>query len=346
MQSVQRAIESDRTLRTARKDIARLREINAEYERRIEELTAVQEFLSYEPNPRRAVEGLAKGTRRSGSREAVAVVLASDWHVEETVTLEQTNGVNEMDLSIAEARIERLARGTVRLIEMSRHGADVRRLVVALIGDIVNGYLRDENLIGNALTPPEAIVWAWERIVRMLEYIRDNAGLDNVHVVCRSGNHGRFMGLSTTRVMWSEKESMSLEHVLFSMLAARFRGDKVLTFDVPKAGVYTEIEILGYLYRFFHGDNVKYQGGVGGLAVPLTRLILRLNQRRKAYQHCLGHFHSTHWLPNANVNGSLIGFDAYATALGFDVEPPQQSYFLVRRGRGQDERKSIFLDRD
>lgn len=335
-----------RTLTTARRDLARVREVNLEYEKRLNELTAVQRFLDYEPNPRRAIEALRRGAKRASTREAVAVVICSDWHVEETVTLEQTNGANEMSLDIAEARIERLGRGIVRMIELSRHGADVQRLVVALIGDIINGYLRDENLIGNSLTPPEAIVWVWERIARMLEFVRDHAGLKNIHVVCRSGNHGRFMGLSTTRVMWSEKETMSLEHILYSMLAARYKGDPILSFDVPKSGIYTELDILDYKYRFFHGDNVKFMGGVGGLSVPLTKLVLRLNQRRKAYMHCLGHFHSTHWLPNANVNGSLIGYDAYATALGFDFEIPQQSFFLVRRGRGQDERKSIFLDRD
>lgn len=339
-------------LSKARTSEARLREVNLEYEKRLEGLSAVQKFLEYEPNPRRAIEALAKGKRGAGKAEAVAMTIASDWHVEETVTLEQTNGANAMDLTIAEQRIDRYFRGVVRMIWLARNRHDpknetyIDKLVIALIGDIINGYLRDENLVGNSLTPPQAIVWVWERIARGLEYVREQAELKNVHVVCRSGNHGRFMGLSTTRIMWSEKESMSLEHILYSMLAARFKDDPVITFDVPKEGIYTELDVLGYQYRFFHGDNVKFMGGVGGLSVPLTKLILRLNQRRKAYMHCLGHFHSTHWLPNANVNGSLIGYDSYATALGFDFELPQQSFWLVRRGRGQTTRESIFLDRD
>lgn len=330
----------------ARGDLARVREVNVDLERRVEELSAVQSFLEYEPNPKRALRALAKGRRAGGSREAVAMSIASDWHVEETVTFEQTNGANEMNLKIAEERIDRYFRGLVRMVTISRHAAEIERLVIGLIGDIINGYLRDENMIGNSLTPPEAIVWVWERIARGLEYVRDHADLKNIHVVCRSGNHGRFMGLSTTKVMWGEKESMSLEFILYSMLAARFKDDPVITFHVPKEGIYTEVDILGHVYRFFHGDNVRFMGGVGGLSVPLNKLVLRLNQRRRAYMHCLGHFHSTHWLPNANVNGSLIGYDAYATALGFDLEQPQQSYWIVRRGRGQDERKSIFLDKD
>lgn len=296
-----------RALSKERSEKARAREIAEDLRRKVEELMAVQNFLDLEPDPRRGLEAMAspgKGTGRN--REAVACAIASDWHVEETVTSEQSGGVNEMNLRIAEERIARYFRKLVLLTEMSgggRHGARISRLVVGLIGDIINGYLRDENLIGNSLTPPEAIVWAWERISQGLEYVLAHTTLKQVLVVCRSGNHGRFMGLSSRQIMWSHKEEMSLEHVLYKMLAQRFQGNRRISFMVPSAGIYSDVDILGFKYRFFHGDNVRFMGGVGGLSIPLNKLILRWNQRSKAYMHCLGHFHSTHWLPNANVNG-------------------------------------------
>lgn len=296
-----------RMLSRERAEKARLREVADEYEKKLAELTGVQEFLQREPNPKRALEALARPPRGVGrNRTAVSCALASDWHVEETVTLEGSGGVNEMDLSIAEQRIQRYFRKLGLLIEMSRggrHGAKIDRAVIGLIGDIINGYLRDENLIGNSLTPPEAIVWAWERISQGIEYLLAHCELRNLLVVCRSGNHGRFMGLSSRQIMWSHKEEMSLEHLLYRMLAERFRGDRRVSFMVPSGGIFTDVDILGFKYRFFHGDNVRFMGGVGGLSIPLNKLILRWNQRSKAYMHCLGHFHSTHWLPNANVNG-------------------------------------------
>lgn len=339
-----------RMLSRERTEKARLREIADEYEKKLAEMTGVKEFLDREPDPRRALEALSKPPQGTGrNRTAVACALASDWHVEETVTPEESGGVNEMNLQIAEQRIQRYFRKLGLLIEMSRggrHGAKIDRAVIGLIGDIINGYLRDENLIGNSLTPPEAIVWAWERISQGLEYLLAHSDLKNILVVCRSGNHGRFMGLSSRQIMWSHKEEMSLEHLLYRMLAERFRGNRRISFMVPSGGIFTDVDILGFKYRFFHGDNVRFMGGVGGLSIPLNKLILRWNQRSKAYMHCLGHFHSTHWLPNANVNGSLVGYDGYANAMGFDFEPPQQSYWIVRNDRGQDERKAIFLDRD
>ena len=65
------------------------------------------------------ITGKAMPRRSKPARpnSATAVVVLSDWHVEETVTREQTAGLNAYDLTIADRRIDELAKRIGILVE-------------------------------------------------------------------------------------------------------------------------------------------------------------------------------------------------------------------------------------
>jgi hypothetical protein len=80
---------------------------------------------------------------------------------------------------------------------------------------------------------------------------------------------------------------------------------------------------------------VKYQGGIGGLTVPLNKAVIGWNNARYADVTCGGHWHQYLPLPNAVVNGSLIGYNPYAEWIRASPEKPQQASFVVDKKHGK-----------
>ena len=65
-----------------------------------------------------------------------------------------------------------------------------------------------------------------------------------------------------------------------------------------------------------------------GITVPLFRAMGRWEKTKHADLTCMGHWHQRYCLPDVMVNGSLIGYDAYAMGGGFPHEPPVQWHVL------------------
>ena len=105
--------------------------------------------------------------------------------------------------------------------------------------------------------------------------------------------------------------------------------------------VYTSV--YGRNVRFTHGDDVRYNGGVGGLTIPLRKAIDSWNQSHRAWLTCSGHWHT--WMDARDfvVNGSLIGYTAFAQAIKARWEPASQAFFLVDRDYGKGWSKPIQL---
>jgi len=110
--------------------------------------------------------------------------------------------------------------------------------------------------------------------------------------------------------------------------------DKSIRFKV-EVGYHNFVRVGDFTIRFHHGDAVRYQGGVGGLTIPLNKAIDAWNKNIHADLDVLGHWHQTIDLPHAVVNGSLIGFNAYAIKIKATYEVAQQSFFIVDPVRKQ-----------
>ena len=84
--------------------------------------------------------------RRSSKREVVPVIVASDWHIEEQVKSAVTNGMNEYNLEIAERSVAQFFANACTLVNQTKRDSKVHTIVLAILGDIINGVLRDEDL--------------------------------------------------------------------------------------------------------------------------------------------------------------------------------------------------------
>jgi hypothetical protein len=284
-------------------------------------LDALQQRV--EPEPVRPRE------TSSGLREATAVALASDWHVEEIVHAHQTGGRNQYDLDIADVRVRRFFEGVQWLIECNRARFAIRDCVLWLGGDLLSGYIHEELQEGNQLSPVETLLWLQARIVSGIQYLLDDGELDRLHVVCSYGNHGR----TTDRPRVGTGAANSYEWLLYQQLAAVVTDPRVTWQIAP--GAHEWMQVYDFTMHFHHGDDVKFAGGVGGLAVPLLKRVAKWDEIRPARYHVIGHYHQRRDFERALTNGSLIGLNAYAIKVGAGYEPPEQSFFLLDSKRGK-----------
>ena len=270
--------------------------------------------------------------------EATAVVLFSDWHVEETVTKAQTMGLNEYTLDIARKRAEQCFQRALRLTEKERQDASISTLIVALLGDFISGRIHEALLEICSLRPVEAILFAQELVESGLRFLLENSDLKLV-VPCHVGNHARI----TSKVFHSTEQGNSLETAMYHSLRDKFKDEPRVTFIIA-GGYHTYLDVYGLTLRFHHGHSVKFFGGIGGLSIPLFKAIHQWNLTKPAAVDCLGHFHSYLPLPRAVVNGSLIGHNAFAVSIKAEYERPQQAFFLVDKKRGKTVHIPILFD--
>lgn len=267
---------------------------------------------------------------KSGQREATWVSMASDWHIEETVEPGKVNGVNSYNLAIARHRVERYFAGVVWLVNYHSEKFKLRDGILWLGGDLITGYLHEENEELNQCSPVNAIAMLHSWIAEGIRYILANTPTDTLKVICNSGNHGRL----TKKTRPSTREANSIEWLLYHFLAREFQGEKRVEFILPQ-GAQTYAEVYNKVIRFHHGDDAKYGGGVGGILIPITKAIQRWDTVRRADLTCMGHFHQYHDQESLVVNSSLIGFNPYALSIGARYEDPSQAFFLLDSKRGK-----------
>lgn len=258
------------------------------------------------------------------NRQGASLIAVSDWHVGRVIEKRSVNGLNEYNPDVARKRCEKFTSSAIKLINRDSVEFDKHDTVIFLLGDFIEGFIHPESQsITNSMTPIEEVAYAQELLQNSLASILEQAGTNRITVVCRTGNHSR----NTKRMESSVDHRTNYETMMYAFLAQRFKGD--ITFNLPQSDIgYTEI--LGKTIRDFHGWQVSYGGGIGGLTVPLTKFLTRQDSNRKADYNLLGHYHQLS-LPTKDsmLNGSLCGFDTYAQSLGCSKEPAMQGYRLL-----------------
>jgi len=290
-----------------------------------------------------AARGVTPFTRRehSGTREATACLLVSDGHFEEEVVLDRTDGKNEYNLEIAERRIQKLIEGCLWHVEHHRNAYQIKDMLLWLGGDFVNGYLRDEDLMSNLLPPIPATVFAQERLLQVTQALLDHGGFERLTVVCSTGNHGRL----TQKIQAKNRAGTTLDQLIYTQMAAHYSLAKEKRIEfVLTENIAAHQPIYEFMFRFMHGDNVRFRDAVGGIWAAVNKQIRALDVGKRADVTCIGHFHSFAALPPAICNGSLVGWNEYAQRQGYPYEPPQQAFFLVVPGRGARQWDRIWVD--
>ncbi len=264
--------------------------------------------------------------------EATAVVVLSDWHVEEEVKSSSVNGLNKYNLDIAKIRATECFERIVRLVKKEQQDVIISELVLGLLGDFISGYLREEDREKNLLQPMDAALYAQSLLVSGIDFLLEHTKL-KLTCVCKVGNHGR----TTHKIHMATESGNSLETMIYHALAKHYSESKYkerIRFIIDD-GYHTLLEVYEHMIRFHHGHAINFHGGVGGLTVPANRVIAGWNKEQPAYMDVFGHLHTYTPMPKLTCNGSLIGYSSFAIYKGFGFEVPLQALFLIDKKRGK-----------
>lgn len=272
-----------------------------------------------------------KITPKFGDRtsEATPVIVASDWHSEEVVTLAQTSGLNEFNAAICQSRATRFFQATQRLLALLAQDVKITTVVMGLLGDFITNDLHEEAAETNGLHPMHAIINAQNILASGIQFLLDNTTYA-YKVICKVGNHSR----TTKKVRFATENGHSLEYLMYVALASHFRNESRIGFQVSE-GYHHYVEIYDRTIRFHHGHQINYQGGIGGIFIPAFKAISQWDKGKAADLDVFGHFHQSKDGGKFISNGSLIGYNSYALSIKADYEVPKQTLFLMDKKRGR-----------
>lgn len=320
------AIDRERTRH--RQDLDSLR-------RRYDEALKANEQLERELGVTRGLKSgldIYEITAKQGSRtsEGTVVAVASDWHSEEIVTPGAVSGLNEFNPEIFRTRSTKFFQSVIRLTRLLQQDITIDTLILPLLGDFITNDIHGaENAELNAMQPTLALVNAQNTIISGIAFILKETSL-RIILPCHSGNHAR----TTQTTRFGAENGHSLEYLLYCHLAAYFRAESRVEFIIPE-GMHSYLRVYDQTIRFQHGHAVKYNGGVGGLYIPVNKAISQWNKAIHADLDVFGHFHQLRDGGNFICNGSLIGYNTFALSIKADYEKPKQALFLIDKKRGR-----------
>ena len=265
---------------------------------------------------------------RQGNRYAVA--LFSDAHIEETVTKDSVLGLNEYNLDIAKNRIEHYFVNLANCLNEDK----VEDLIFASLGDTISGFIHDELAQTNAVSPLEATYEAQNLIYNGLRYLCENTSLKSIKFIGIVGNHSR----TTKKIQHSNGYAMSYEWLMYRNIEKECKLTGLpIEFSIPNSEMAIVDTEDKKRFIFVHGFQIKSSGSgtVCGIYPALNRLSMKWSKTFKQDKIYLGHFHTCVSIPNAVVNGSIIGYNTFAMTNGFEFEEPAQQYEVFDTRMGQ-----------
>jgi len=322
-----------RPWKEAVESVSREAELSADLKEASLRLAAFESFGTIKPaviRPYHAVAG-----------EAIALACLSDVHCGERVDPEDVPGArNIYNPEICRKRVEQFFQRALFLTQVNRHMAKIPEMCLALLGDLMTGYLHDDQRESNFLAPNEEVISLIEMISGGLEYLLSKGDFTRIRIPCTLGNHGR----TTEKMRVKTSKENSWEYLLYRMLAREWAKEPRVEFYIAQ-GHHLYLQLFdNYLIRFHHGDGIQYNGGVGGIHIPLNKAIAQWNTIQTADLDVLGHWHQLMDTGKAIVNGSVIGYGAYSLLVKAGYEPPRQAFAVIDRNRGKTVFAHIFTD--
>ncbi len=286
--------------------------------------------------------------KQSTEREACAFGILSDVHIEERVDDEVVNGMNEYNLDIAKQRVEKFFVNLLKLVNKERQDIKINKLVLGLLGDFITGYIHEDLKENNYLSPTEATLYVEQILVDGIKYLVEKGEFNEIVIPCTKGNHGRTTSKKRFSTAYKNSyEWMMYKHIenTFKLLSETDKKYKIIKFVIPKSEL-TYIKVYDKMIRFGHGDHFSFGGGVGGVIIPMSKWLYRMNEQTPADMTFLGHWHNIllEPTPNCMLNGSVIGMTPYGVSFGGANRPPQQIFTILDTERGFSVRTHIDLD--
>lgn len=259
-----------------------------------------------------------------------AIALFSDAHIDETVNPDSVLGLNEYDTEIAKERVSAYFANLATCLKRDA----VSDLYFASLGDTISGFIHPHLEQENGMTPQEAVLFGQSLIVSGLKYLREKLPAVSITFIGISGNHSR----TTKKIQASNGYKLSYEWIMYHNVKQICEGLELdIEFIIPESELALIETPDNKRYIFCHGFQVqsKGTGTVAGIYPALQRLAMKWQKVFQQDKIFLGHYHTNVSIPTATVNGSIIGYNAFALSNGMGYEEPAQMYEVFDSEIGQ-----------
>ena len=176
-----------------------------------------------------------------------------------------------------------------------------------------------------------------------MDFLCRNTKLNSIKFIGIVGNHSR----TTKKIQHSNGYKLSYEWIMYQNIKKMCEITQLpVEFNIPESELAITDMPDGKRFIFIHGYQIK-SGGTGtvcGIYPALNRLAMKWDRTFNQDKIYLGHFHSCVSIPNAVVNGSIIGFNSFALSNGFPCEKPAQMYEVYDTERGLLLTRQIYCD--
>jgi len=321
-----------------KKELEKAKRERDNYARHVESIEQQAEFLRL-TTPEFVPYKLDK--LKKGDGTTTAILVCSDWHWEENVDPKTINGLNKYNPKIAAQRIKKVWQNAAMLIDFARKFTNIDELVIALLGDHITGYIHEELMEDNWLSPTEAALQVQDHIMNGIHFLNKEVKPKRIIIPTCHGNHGR----TTKKMHIATSYANSYEWLMYNQLQWHCNQSNMPNVHWKISnGYHNWLNIQGHDIRMHHGDAIRYQGGVGGITIPVNKAIAAWNKTRTADLDIFGHYHTSKedawWVSN----GSLIGMNAFGISIKADFEEPSQSLVLMNKRRGKILTMRVFCD--
>lgn len=300
-----------------------------QHKQTIADLEAQLDLLTALDNHAAQPSRWAQPSKRGADRHGIVCLALSDLHCDEIVKPEQVNGRNAYNRQIAEQRLKATMERTIRLARDYVTGIKYEGCQVFWGGDSISGTIHDElSRTNDGQGPLDSCDFWADRIASAFVTLADHFG--HVRIVSVPGNHGR----STRKPEAKDAIRTSYDWLLTRNVFRELKSDERFSWNIPESLTVRE-QVLGSTYLFEHGDN--FQGG-DQIAGPIRPVMMgyyrRLAEGDPFDRLVVGHFHQYASIPQAVMNGSLVGYSEYSLRKGFRFEPPQQAWWIETPEQG------------
>lgn len=268
-----------------------------------------------------------------------AVLMFSDTHIGKVTRPNQTLSFGRYDFGTFLNRLQVLEKSVASILH-NHTATHVPELVIAMLGDMLDGTLSHSNEAGQA-DPIFNQFYAGAHVIA--QFFRNLAAhFPQVRVFDVVGNHTRFQN---QKRMPTKNRYSNFDKFLYALVRELTRDVKNILWELD-AQPYALFDVQGFTFFAAHGDTLR--GGDKALGVPnhavgrlvstATQLMNKHNRKAPNY-YLMGHLHREISLPHATgsilINGGFPGVDEFGLAEMFTPADPSQKFFLVHPEYGK-----------
>jgi hypothetical protein len=298
------------------------------------------------PRPRPIFTRAVKKRQTVKKPEREAVLLLSDWQLGELVHEVETGGTNAYSWTIAEKRVQRLVDSVVGTLENQMRAYHIPRLVIALLGDMVEGHdvysgqpwALEKDAAMQAIDGADLLASMLTAIVE--PFLPQKLTVD---IYAVPGNHGKPGG----RKAGQTPVTFSFDLLLYELLKRQLTNWPLREFAVEPAGRLLFMA-ADQICLMTHGNEVRGWGGFPFYGLDKTHARMTMELETLFTFWLLGHWHQSATLPAGRgmrvVNGTMVGANQLTQAAVMTTSAPSQTLLFMSRDLGLAEVAYLVLE--